>query len=472
MVEETELLEAVPHVASWGWCHYTMPHVSARFPAIDVGPLPPLHVRVVSPETSQDLASHHHQPACQSKQISPWSPGISLSLANTFVQIPAVANMKVSIQVTSMVKHVTFSLVSKAEISSTAVQHAKSTQRVVRMVDSVEIMEHKVAAGAQSEEAHTLPVRSAHHPAAVSRPLWPTLTVEVHLKAFSFTLWDDSHADILSEALHVHLDHVLLTCYPVGGAGGSTCMALCLGDVHAYNPKAHIGHFDFPVIFMSEKSPSMLDFKVAQGLGMAEQHAVMRAASVVQLQFVLSKDIHYTEGIVFESILMGIKPVRIYVEDTFIFYLMKECAAYMPVSLSLKPQHQSDFSGHMTVQDFGYVGQPLRIQHVCLQSCNILLSVHASVKMFLATDHTPLTFAAFERQSLFTSAQQLLYSVAMHYITSAIFRAGNEKSYYYIFNIDRTAQIYGCLFTISEWPSYLEGLIICRQRMLLIHKKC
>ena len=68
--------------------------------------------------------------------------------------------------------------------------------------------------------------------------------------------------------------------------------------------------------------------------------------------------------------------------------------------------------------------QPIRIQHLVVHPISLQLSVHASLRLFLATDHAPLTLGRFERSRLFTGTQPLVYSMVTHYITAAIFRAG------------------------------------------------
>ena len=55
---------------------------------------------------------------------------------------------------------------------------------------------------------------------------------------------------------------------------------------------------------------------------------------------------------------------------------------------------------------------------------SLQLSVHASMKLFIASDNTPLSFSRFERRAVFTSAYQMTRGVAMHYASGALFRAG------------------------------------------------
>lgn len=67
---------------------------------------------------------------------------------------------------------------------------------------------------------------------------------------------------------------------------------------------------------------------------------------------------------------------------------------------------------------------PVRLQRLSIQPVHLLVSIHASLKLYIASDHTPLSFSVFERGPVFTTARQLVHALAMHYAAGALFRAG------------------------------------------------
>lgn len=69
---------------------------------------------------------------------------------------------------------------------------------------------------------------------------------------------------------------------------------------------------------------------------------------------------------------------------------------------------------------------PVRLQKLTIQPVNLLVSIHASLKLYIASDHTPLSFSLFERGPLCTTARQLVHALAMHYAAGALFRAGRS----------------------------------------------
>lgn len=70
---------------------------------------------------------------------------------------------------------------------------------------------------------------------------------------------------------------------------------------------------------------------------------------------------------------------------------------------------------------------PVRLQRLTIQPVNLLVSIHASLKLYIASDHTPLSFSLFERGPLCTTARQLVHALAMHYAAGALFRAGRWR---------------------------------------------
>ena len=71
---------------------------------------------------------------------------------------------------------------------------------------------------------------------------------------------------------------------------------------------------------------------------------------------------------------------------------------------------------------------PVRLQKLTIEPVNLLVSIHASLKLYIASDHTPLSFSLFERGPLCTTARQLVHALAMHYAAGALFRAGRWRT--------------------------------------------
>lgn len=67
---------------------------------------------------------------------------------------------------------------------------------------------------------------------------------------------------------------------------------------------------------------------------------------------------------------------------------------------------------------------PILIDHVRVESVYVLVTFHASVKLFVSANHTPLSFSKFEMTSLFTELKFLAQLLAVHYAYSALMKVG------------------------------------------------
>lgn len=77
--------------------------------------------------------------------------------------------------------------------------------------------------------------------------------------------------------------------------------------------------------------------------------------------------------------------------------------------------------------------RPVRLQRLSIQPISLLVSIHASLKLYIASDHTPLSFSLFERGPVCTTARQLVHALAMHYAAGALFRAGTDAPFFFFF---------------------------------------
>ncbi|XP_061772519.1 intermembrane lipid transfer protein VPS13B-like isoform X2 [Nerophis ophidion] len=132
-----------------------------------------------------------------------------------------------------------------------------------------------------------------------------------------------------------------------------------------------------------------------------------------------------------EEIDVQFQPARVYLEDTFVYYVKTLFHTFIPASAmtSVKPQRCAELGSdpilpQQVLQSIQALVQPVRLQKLTIQPVNLLVSIHASLKLYIASDHTPLAFSLFQRGPLCTTARQLVHALAMHYAAGALFRAG------------------------------------------------
>ncbi|KAG5856961.1 hypothetical protein ANANG_G00013470 [Anguilla anguilla] len=152
-------------------------------------------------------------------------------------------------------------------------------------------------------------------------------------------------------------------------------LLLSLAPLQVDNQLYNRASFHFPVLLCQEQraepAPWTRDANPTVSPHALEEY---RGACFLRLGLTLSGDEWRVDQVAFQ-----LKPARLYLEDTF--------------KLSIQP-------------------------------VSLLVSIHASLKLYIASDHTPLSFSLFERGPLCTTARQLVHALAMHYAAGALFRAG------------------------------------------------
>ncbi|XP_028837760.1 vacuolar protein sorting-associated protein 13B isoform X2 [Denticeps clupeoides] len=274
-------------------------------------------------------------------------------------------------------------------------------------------------------------VISQHH-----RPSNQSLSLRVLLSEASVALCDDITSPTGSvELLRLTVSRVLLHLCPVDLSEplpalpdpGHSLVDVYCGSLQVDNQLYSRASFHFPVLLCQETrtesraawSGDSNPLLSAQAL---EEH---KLSCFLQLSLTLAGDGHCLDQVNFH-----LKPARVYLEDTFVYYIKTLLHTYIPDSaLGAGPHGAGGAPGgqglpEQVVQTTQALVHPLRLQRLSIQPVSLLVSIHASLKLYIASDHTPLAFSMFERGPLCTTARQLIHALAMHYAAGALFRAG------------------------------------------------
>ncbi|KAK2844124.1 hypothetical protein Q5P01_010783 [Channa striata] len=190
--------------------------------------------------------------------------------------------------------------------------------------------------------------------------------------------------------------------------------------------------FHFPVLLCQDqrgaaepRGPWTSDANPTQS---PEALAEFKSSCFLQLTMILAADKCTMEEVTFH-----LQPARVYLEDTFVYYIKTLFYTYIPngamASAIADCQKSRDLGSapklpEQVVQSVQALVHPVRLKKLTIQPVNLLVSIHASLKLYIASDHTPLSFSVFERGPLCTTARQLVHALAMHYAAGALFRAG------------------------------------------------
>ncbi|KAK3772280.1 hypothetical protein RRG08_039097 [Elysia crispata] len=277
-----------------------------------------------------------------------------------------------------------------------------------------------------------------------------SVCVGVFCGNFSLQILDESMlGGHLSPLMTIHLKEMFFASFPVATKPGSMCaetsFALSVGNVQVDNQRFGVGTYDFPVVFLPQSASgesfppanSSQSSLFSEGVSILEIHAIMKSKAFSHTRIVTFDDPMWQQSGI-DSVDVSFKPFSVYVDDTFIYRVLEEIEAFSPSRLTSAREFMTSKAAHQEDQGGGVsrklpqavelnslvLSRPMRVKHLSIQPIKMLLSVHASMRLFLASDHTPLNLAQFQRENVFSTTQRLLHALTVHYASAAIFRAG------------------------------------------------
>ncbi|WAR00328.1 VP13B-like protein [Mya arenaria] len=425
--EETELIAALPLIPVGGSTYYTPPLLNTQFPQlIDKRAIPKVHIAGMLPNNRDhsDL------------NILKWSHSIDLHIAaDNFISLPGVADVKVHVQQVAMVTIVSIAPVTKADVSAKEIRsRLTGKERTITVSNQSEIKDMNTESSLVSNKANKMMSEKALRQKK-KRKTKKSARVSLGVLAtnVTFVLLDETSVlAVKQEMIRLTLNDLYVATYPASDLAEQpgyhrNCVVVSCGDIQLDNQMDYMDNFDFPVVFVRqefERPPSGRNVVQLSQMNVLEKHAVLKSTSLMHVQMVFGS----VEGrnSVIETVECSIEPVNIYIDDTFIFQCIKQVGKLLPVPLTLKepvPVNVYKVSRNVRVISQA-LSCPVVIGHLAIQPVSMLCSIHASMKVFIAADQTPLKFGRFEKLGVCTTSYQLTKALAMHYASGALFRAG------------------------------------------------
>uniref|UniRef100_F6T123 Vacuolar protein sorting 13 homolog B n=1 Tax=Ornithorhynchus anatinus TaxID=9258 RepID=F6T123_ORNAN len=269
-----------------------------------------------------------------------------------------------------------------------------------------------------------------------------SIALRMFIGQLSLAVFDDiTQPKTSSELLRLTLDNIFLSVAPEAsqlkalplkdptkGLLELYSLEVYCGDLQLDNQLYNKSNFHFAVLVcQGEKTESTQWSKVNSLLLSSKELDEYKKNCFIKLCVVFSED----QNSLFDmnEISFELKPARLYVEDTFVYYVKTLFDTYLPSSGQLS-RHSAELAGLPQVlpeqvrQHARALVNPVKLRKLAIQPVSLLVSIHASLKLYIASDHTPLSFSVFERGPIFTTARQLVHALAMHYAAGALFRAG------------------------------------------------
>ncbi|XP_053661509.1 intermembrane lipid transfer protein VPS13B [Anopheles marshallii] len=225
-------------------------------------------------------------------------------------------------------------------------------------------------------------------------------------------------------------------------SGNANQATLHCANIQVDNELHASGDYDFPVVLCSEDHETKQRKLPVQSppnpYRLEDQLEQLAKVALFTVECDLVEDDGDTDGgwSGVEALRLKINPIRAYIEDTYINVLVDYLMECLPAGM-LYEQRDSDVTpirircapGEVLVpravmQQSSYLAEPIKFRCVRIEPLAVLLSVHACMRLYIALDHSPLEFAAFERRSVRSLPIKFGNAVGMHYLSGAIFGGG------------------------------------------------
>ncbi|KAJ7397814.1 hypothetical protein BTVI_131814 [Pitangus sulphuratus] len=268
-----------------------------------------------------------------------------------------------------------------------------------------------------------------------------TLSLKMFINQLSLAAFDDiTNPKVSSELLRLTADNVFIHMAPatsslsqefqrdsMEGLPQFHSLQVYCEDLQLDNQLYSKSNFHFAVLLcQGEKNETVQWSRVNNLIVCNKDLESYKENCFIKLCIVFSEE----ENLMFHvnDLSFELKPARLYVEDTFVYYIKTLFDTYLPENkTACKSMNASDTTLIVPEQVREHARalvKPVKLRKLTIQPVNLLVSIHASLKLYIASDHTPLSFSVFERGPIFTTARQLVHALAMHYAAGALFRAG------------------------------------------------
>ena len=439
--EEAELTVHLPRVEPMSTHYYSFPSVNALFPDITTSKLPlKLHLASVNSSKTQDPAD----------KARVWSQGLDLqSQYDTFASIPGGSDVKVHIEKVGHTSHVFIDPVSRAEISAKEIRsRIRGKDTVILEAGPGKLEDPETSAAAtkvkvaedriQEDKSQDLKEFRKNLQQKVIQVM--SIDVSFVCSQACFLLLDEiTCPSVVSEVVRVTVDNLVLLLSPLDTSQALTTrqphffqtLILALGNVQIDNQCYGRRNYDFPVILVKQEDPSQpkmigIDEEFfSLGVGAKYQYLMDRCFLLMSSNLCNDVSLSSNRNTVV-GVNIAMKPLTLFLEDTFAFDTVKIVDKIIPLSLSRRssPRQSLRAPPASVLATAAQLTHPVSLQYFNIEPVSLLLSVHASLALFIASDNSPLTFQQFEKEGLFTSSNQLIRSLTVHYVSGALFRAG------------------------------------------------
>ncbi|XP_030371450.1 vacuolar protein sorting-associated protein 13B isoform X2 [Scaptodrosophila lebanonensis] len=398
-------------------CYYTPPQMYSNFPDVEFT------------ICNLSLAVYNEKGAGGKKKIG-WSKPIRTDKSwKKFLHVPNHGDVKVVVCDKHRVIRVTIYYISEQMEFSVKDLRSRLNQSDAVRATMPEQLTEKSAHNSPTKPASPTPTKEqitcAHFDDSCE--IKHRMKIRLFIKKFVFSLQTDGRErDYLkTEVCNVYTDDMMVA---YNDDDDERVLRLQIPNLQVDNQLYSNGKFDFPVLLCSEQMyrrstclPPVYDLD-------AIYHQQTERGPIALFTFIF-----YQDELQLNAVCCNFHPFRVYIEDAYLNQLLETLVECEPSNCVHTPSVERDriqLSEGQTllplevVAQARYIAEPLRLNNFCVEPLSLLLSVHTSSRLYIALDHSPLSFSRYERQQILTVPLRFGQSLGLHYLSGAIFGAG------------------------------------------------
>ncbi|XP_072931388.1 intermembrane lipid transfer protein VPS13B isoform X3 [Epargyreus clarus] len=194
---------------------------------------------------------------------------------------------------------------------------------------------------------------------------------------------------------------------------------LSIGDVQVDNLQHESQMYDFPVVASTSDVPRPDEsFPPLWGMLLADRHFDTRIQES-NVVFRTTRTRYHVIGGNYESLHdvdVYVGPLSLYMEDAFV-----RSASELTRLLVPPPRVDAE---RIATAEAQALYRPLCLNHIHVHPLDLTLTLHTSLRVYIALDKSPLRLSAFRLDNVITTPDRLTHELTVHYLSGAIFGAG------------------------------------------------
>ncbi|CAF2072299.1 unnamed protein product, partial [Rotaria magnacalcarata] len=117
-----------------------------------------------------------------------------------------------------------------------------------------------------------------------------------------------------------------------------------------------------------------------------------------------------------------LQPFDVYLEDHYVYVLLKIFSHLLPVDLHI-PSNTEEIQLKLDTNDNEVMRTPFVCETLIIGPTDIVISIHASMKVYIGCHQSPLFVDKFQKNYIYSTNKQLLTLITRHYLVSLLTRS-------------------------------------------------